>query len=361
MRKYILLNPGPVNIKENVRRALLTPDICHREPEFERLLMQCRKKILKAFGITASHDVVFFTGSGAAALEAAVVSSVPQKKKILVINNGIYAERITEISRRYGISVINLKFKTTERPDLSIVEDKLKRNKVISLVAMVHHETSTGLLNPVDEIGKLCKKYKKLYLLDSVSALVGEELDFNEVGIDLCVGAVNKGIESIPGISFVLINKGIVARLERVRPRSLYFDIPSNLKAQKKRETLFTPAVQGFYALDIALNELIKEGVQKRLRRYKDIASLLRKGFVEAGLKYLIAPEYHSNTITALYLPKGLTYQRLHDALKKKGFVIYAGQSKLKDVIFRIANMGQITQKDMLRFLKSLKAVLSRT
>lgn len=360
MKKYVLLNPGPVNIKEKVRRALLSADICHREPEFEELLLRCRKKLLKAFGISNSHDVVFFTGSGTAALEAAVISSVPQKRKILVINNGVYGERIVQIAKRYGIGVIDLKFKITERPDLSIVEGKLKKDKSIDVVAMVHHETSTGLLNPVDELGTLCRKYNKIYLLDSISALGGEELDFKKADIDLCVGTANKCIESISGVSFVLIKKSAAGELKKVRPRSLYLDMLSNLNSQKEGETLFTPAVQAFYALDAALGELIKEGVYSRIRRYKNMAAFLRRGFEEGSLRYLIAPAYHSNTITALRLPSGFSYQRLHDALKKKGFVIYAGQSKLKDVIFRIANMGQISKADARRFLKSLSSILSK-
>lgn len=358
MRKYILLNPGPVNIKEGVRRALLSPDMCHREPEFGELLLRCREKLLKAFEISKSYEVVFFSGSGTAALEAAVISSIPQKKKILVINNGIYGERIAQIAKRYGIGAIDLKFKIIGKPDLSVVEGNLKKDKGISVVAMAHHETSTGLLNPVNETGALCRKYNKTYLLDSISALGGEEIDFKKADIDLCIGAANKCIESIPGVSFVLIKKSAAGGLKKVRPRSLYFDIPSNLNSQKKGEPLFTPAVQAFYALDAALGELIKEGVRNRIRRYKNTAALLRKGFEEAGLKYLIAPSYHSNTITALRLPKGLSYQRLHDALKKKGFVIYAGQSKLKDVIFRIANMGQISKADARRFLKSMKIIM---
>ncbi len=359
MKKYILLNPGPVNIKESVRRALLGPDMCHREPEFGRLLAQCRKKILKAFDIADSYDVVFFSGSGTAALEAAVISSVPRNKKILVINNGIYGERIARIAKLYGIGAVNLKFKITGRPDLSVVEDKLKKDKSISVVAMVHHETSTGLLNPVNEAGALCRRYKKTYLLDSISALGGEDLDLKKAGIGLCVGTANKCIESVPGVSFVLINKSAAGGLKKVRPRSLYFDIPSNLSSQKKGETLFTPAIQAFYALGAALDELIKEGAGNRIKRYKDMAAFLRKGFEEANLEYLISPALHSNTITALRLPKGLSYKKLHDALKKKGFVIYAGQSKLKDVIFRIANMGRISRADAARFLKSLKIFIS--
>lgn len=360
MKRYILLNPGPVNVKEKIRRALLAPDMCHREPEFSRLMIGCAKKLLRAFGITGTHEAVFFTGSGTAALEAAVVSSVPQGKKILAVNNGIYGERIAEIARRHGIGLVNLKSDIAKAPDTDAVEERIRRDKDISVVAMVHHETSTGVLNPIYGIGKLCKKYSKLYFLDSISALGGEELDFRRANVDLCVGTANKCIESIPGISFVLVAKKVLPALKKVRPRSLYFDIPSNLEGQKGGEPLFTPAVQSFYALDSALDDLLKEGVKSRIKRYKNLAVFLRKGFEDAGLKYLIEPKYHSNTITALRLPKGVAYDKLHGALKARGFVIYAGQSKLKKIIFRIANMGRITVSDARRFLMALKSALKR-
>ena len=360
MRRYILLNPGPVNVKEKVRRALLAPDMCHREPEFGGLMTGCAKKLLRAFGTGGTHKAVFFTGSGTAALEAAVVSSVPQGKKILVVNNGIYGERIAEIARRYNIGLVNLRSDIAKTPDVHAVEERIRKDRAIAVVAMVHHETSTGVLNPVYLTGKLCKKYRRLYLLDSISALGGEELDFKKANVGLCVGTANKCIEGIPGVSFVLVAKRLLPALNKVRPRSLYFDIASNLKGQEMGEPLFTPAVQTFYALDAALDDLLREGVKGRIRRYRDLAVFLRKGFEGAGLRYLIGPEYRSNTITALHLPKGVTYEKLHDALKAKGFVIYAGQSRLRKVIFRIANMGQITIADARRLLAALRFALKR-
>lgn len=359
MKKYILLTPGPVNIKEKVRKALLKPDVCPREVEFSTILLECRKKLLKAFKLENSYEVVFFSGSGTAAVEAAVASSVPRGKKMLVINNGIYAQRMATIAERHKIKVVNLKFDIRQKPDIGLVEKKLNDIKDIAVVAMVHHETSTGLLNPIDEIGRLCKKYNVIYLLDSISGLGGEKLDFKKTGVDLCAGVPNKCIESIPGVSFILIRKEVVPKIEKVKPRSLYFNIPPHLKLQQNGDLAFTPAVQAFYALDSALDELIREGVDNRMRRYKNMAAFLRRGFENLGLKYLISPTYHSNTVTALYLPKGLRYKRLHDRLKAKGFIIYAGQTKLKDVIFRVANMGQIKTEDIRRFLKCLKAVLS--
>lgn len=360
MKKYILLTPGPVNIKERVRKVLLQPDICHREAEFADILLGCRRKLLKAFKIENNYEVVFFSGSGTAALEAAIVSSVPRSKKILVINNGMYAERMVTIAGRHKIDVVDLKFNITQRPDIATVERKLKSVKDVAVVAMVHHETSTGLLNPVEEIGALCKKYGIIYLLDSISGLGGEKLDFEKAGVDLCVGVANKCLESIPGISFILVKKKTVSKIKGVRPRSLYLDLISNLRLQENGDYAFTPAVQAFYAFDVALDELIREGVENRIQRYKKIAVLLRKDFEELGLRYLIPLKYHSNTVTALFLPKGLTYKKLHDSLKTKGFIIYAGQAKLKDLIFRVANMGQLKTKDIRRFLKYLKAILPR-
>lgn len=360
MKRYILLNPGPVNVSEKVRRALLAPDMCHREPEFSALMMRCAKKLLAAFGIGGSYDAVFISGSGTAALETAVVSSVAPGKRILVVNNGIYGERIAEIARRHTIGLIDLRSAITKTPDIKAVEKILKNDKDIAVVAMVHHETSTGLLNPIYETGKLCKRYKKLYLLDSISALGGEDLDFGKAGVDLCVGTANKCVESIPGVSFVLVRKAALPALRKIRPRSLYLDICSNLKGQKRGEPLFTPAVQAFYALDAALSGLIKEGLRNRIRRYSTLAALLRKGFKDAGLEYLIEPKYHSNTITALRLPKGISYKKLHDALKAKGFIIYAGQSKLKKEIFRIANMGRIGKSDARRLIYALKAAVKK-
>jgi len=171
---------------------------------------------------------------------------------------------------------------------------------------------------------------------------------------------MNKCIESIPGISFVVFKKTALSKFKKVRPRSLYFDLPSNLNGQKKGEPLFTPAVQEFYALSAALDELIKEGVQNRIKRYKNLSVMLRKGFRDIGFKYLIEPKYHSNTITALRLPKGVAYKKLHDDLKAKGFVIYAGQSNLKKIIFRIANMGQITSADARKLLSALGAAIKK-
>lgn len=358
MKRYILLNPGPVNISEKVRRALLKEDLCHRENEFSLLLKGVRRKLLASFNIQRSYTACFFTASGTGALEAAVSSSLSQNGTILIINNGVYGERLSQISSIHGLKKKVISYPLGTASVISDIEKALKAGRSIEVVAMVHHETSTGMLNPVREVGALCKKYKKEFLLDAISALGGEKLDLEKDGISICVGTANKCIESTPGVSFVLIKKSLIRKLETYPKRTLYLDITSNLKEQEKGGTPFTPSVQSFYALDSALDELLKETVKKRIRRYELLSQLLRNGFKGLGLRFFLKEKYLSNTLTALCLPKKISYQKLHDTLKNNGFIIYAGQSKLKKKIFRIANMGQLTRKDMQRFLSELKQVL---
>ncbi len=359
MKRTVLLNPGPVNVTERVRQALLKPDLCHREKEFSDLMQSIRSKLVRAFGIENDYDAVLTTGSGTAALEMAVSSCLGAGQSMLVIRNGVYGDRIAAMAEAYGFNIQCLDTPWGEPPILDDIEQTLKQNPKIEVVALVHHETTTGLLNPVHEIGELVQKYKKRFLVDSISSLAGDALDFNRAGVDLCVGTANKCLQGLPGVSFVLVRKTELPRLETIPERSHYFNLYKNHQVQEKGDTLFTPAVQIHYALDAALDELIEETVQGRIQRYRQAAAMLRKGFREMGLETIVPEGRGSNTLTALKLPEGVTYQGLHDRLKEKGFVIYAGQKKLSESIFRIANMGDITTEEFQRLLDTLKNCLS--
>jgi 2-aminoethylphosphonate-pyruvate transaminase len=359
MKRTVLLNPGPVNVTERVRQALLKPDLCHREKEFSDLMQSIRSKLVRAFGIQNDYDAVLTTGSGTAALEMAVCSCLSEGETMLVIRNGVYGDRISAMAEAYGFNTQCLDTPWGEPPVLSNIEQVLKQNPKIEVVALVHHETTTGLLNPVHEIGELVRKYKKRFLVDSISGLAGDALDFNRAGVDFCVGTANKCLQGLPGVSFVLARKTEMARLKKIPERSHYFNLYKNHQAQEKGDTLFTPAVQIHYALDAALDELLEETVKGRINRYSQAAAMLRKGFREMGLEFIVSETHLSNTLTALKLPEDVTYQGLHDRLKGQGFVIYAGQKKLSESIFRIANMGDITTEEFQRLLDTLKNCLS--
>ncbi len=355
MNRTVLLNPGPVNVTERVRQALLKPDLCHREAEFSDLLGSIRSKLVRIFGIGSDFDAVLVTGSGTAALEMAVCSCLSEGKTMLVICNGVYGDRIATMVKAHGLNPHSLTYDWGQPPEVSDVEQALKQHPDIEVVALVHHETTTGLINPVQDIGQVVRKYDRRFLVDSISGLAGDPLDFNRAGVDFCVGTANKCLQGLPGVSFVLVRKSELARLEALPKRSHYFDLYSNHHAQENGETLFTPAVQVYYAFDAALDELLEESLEKRIQRYSQAAQLLRKGFQEMKLEFLIAESHRSNTLTALKLPEGVSYKSLHGQLKKKGFVIYAGQKKLSESIFRIANMGDITTEEFQNLLKALK------
>lgn len=353
----ILLNPGPVNVSPRVQEALLRGDLCHREEEFSDLLRAIRSKLLRAFA-PQDYTSVVISGSGTSAVEAMVSSALPQGKKLLVINNGVYGERILRMAKAHRIPSVELRYDWTEPPDVGQIESTLRADPSIGGVALVHHETTTGLLNPVSELGALTRRLDRVFLLDAVSALAGEDLDLFRDQVDLCACTANKCVQGLPGVAFVLVRTAVMRAMQDHEPSSLSLHLPVHWQAQERNSVPFTPSVQTWYALDAALDELLEETVAGRVRRYRAASQLLRAGFGRLGLRFLLPPERRVNSLTALLLPDGMSYQNLHDQLKKRGFVIYEGQGQLRTGIFRVANMGHLSLDDFRRFLQSLDAVL---
>lgn len=355
----VLLCPGPVNVTPAVRRAAVREDLCHREPEFSALLTGVRRKLLQAFGIATTHTVALVGGSGTAALEAAVAASVRPGRALLVVDNGIYSDRIARIAAIHRIRTVRLRIPILERPRLDRLAAALRRHPEVETVAMVHHETSTGLLNPAAEIAALAKRFRRRVLVDAISSLGAEPFPWADV--DFCVGSAGKCLHGYPGLSFVVVARSAVPRMAAGRPRSFYLDVQALLVSQEQGDPPFTPPVQLIQAFDAALDELRREGgVPARIRRYRRRAAFLRRGFQQVGLTPLLPPDLQSQTLTALRLPPGISYERLHDALKRDGFVIYAGQSRLRRQIFRIAHMGALSEAQLRALLASLRRAVRR-
>lgn len=346
-------------MSERVRQALLRPDICHRESEFTALLHGIQAKLLKLFvpGAESDYAAVVLTGSGTAAVESAVMSSLPQGKRMLVLNNGVYGERISQMIGLYRLGVSELKYDWTTRPDPERLRLALRQHPEVQAVAMVHHETTTGLINPVKEIADVVDSQNRVFILDAVSALAGEALDIAGPHIYMVAGTSGKCIQGFPGLGFVLIRKGFLERMRSYPRRSIYLSLTQYVDNQGAGTTPFTPAVQVYYAFDEALNELMEEGVAKRIQRYKKIATLIRDRMAKLGVKPVLTPDKQSNTITAYHLPEGITYQSLHDKLKEQGYVIYAGQGQFESQIFRVANMGVLTEPQIVGFLDAFERI----
>lgn len=353
----MLLNPGPVNVTERVRQALLRPDICHRESEFTELLQRIKEKLLKAFvpGAEADYAAVIITGSGTAAVESALMSSIPHGRRILIINNGVYGERLSQMVGLHRLGVSELKYDWTVKPDPERLRLALRQHPEVHGVAMVHHETTTGLLNPVKDIAEVVDSQNRVFIVDAVSALAGETIDIAGSHMYMVAGTAGKCIQGFPGVSFVLVRKGFLERMRNYPKRSWYLHLTHYVNDQGEGTIPFTPAVQVYNAFDEALSELLEEGVAKRILRYKKMATLIRERMAKMGIKPVLTPERQSNSITAYYLPEGLTYQLLHDRLKTQGYVIYAGQGNLENKIFRVANMGALTEAQFNSFLDAFE------
>ena len=355
-REWILLNPGPANTSREVREALVTPDLCHREPEFFEVMRECRERLVRLADGGDGFAAVLFTGSGTAAVEAAVSSAVPADGGLLIVDNGVYGDRLRRIARAHGIHAQTLTYDaiTPARPD--DVRAALRADRRLSHVAVVHHETTTGLLNPVAEIARVAAAEGRRVLVDAMSSLFGEPLDITQHGIDFVMASANKCLQGVPGISFVLARRPALDALRASPPRSVYLDLGNHYATQEQDNTPFTPAVQVLHAMRQALRELEKEGVGERIARYAENARVLRRGMAALGFEILVPEGARSSILTTFKLLPGIAYDPLHDAMKRRGYIIYAGQGDIRTYAFRVSNMGTLTPADMQGVIEAFAA-----
>ena len=358
-REWILLNPGPANTSREVREALVMPDLCHREPEFFEVMRDCRERLVRLAEGGDAFAAVLFTGSGTAAVEAAVSSAVPADGGLLVVDNGVYGDRLLRIARAHGIAHRALAYDVAApaRPD--DVRAALRAERHLTHVAVVHHETTTGVLNPVAEIVRAAADEGRRVLVDAMSSLFGEPLDVTQDGIDFVMASANKCLQGVPGISFVLARRQALDALRGRPPRSVYLDLGNHYVTQEQDNTPFTPAVQVLHAMRQALRELEKEGVAERIARYAENARVLRRGMGALGFAMLVPEGARSSILTTFKLPPGIAYDPLHDAMKHRGYIIYAGQGDIRTYAFRVSNMGTLTPTDMQGVVEAFAASLA--
>jgi 2-aminoethylphosphonate-pyruvate transaminase len=345
----LLLNPGPVTLSERVRTSLLQPDLCHRESEFFDLQDEARRRLLEVYGLDpAEWCAVLMTSSGTGAVESMIASLVPIRGRLLVIENGVYGERIAQISSQYGIAYGRLVGDWMQAPDLAAIAARLDEGD-FTHAALVHHETTTGRLNPLEAVAKLCRERGVKLLVDGVSSFGAEDIGFADSSLAGVAGTANKCLHGVPGVSFVIARRTALAH---AATRTYYLDLGRLARLQEERGTPFTPAVHAYYGLVEALREFADEGGRgARQQRYAALAEQVRAGLAQRGIAGAIPAGESSVVLRAYRLPSGITYQTLHDALKAEGFVIYAGQSGLSKTLFRISTMGHVTSRDIERLL----------
>jgi len=355
----ILLNPGPATTTYSVKMAQIVDDICPREHEFGDLMEWVSTELTKIAANCDNYTTILFGGSGTAAVEAILSSVVPYNKKILIVNNGAYGLRMCQIAKSYDINYIEFKSSAVEPINLDTLEATVKTSAGISHLAVIHNETTTGLLNNLDDLGGLAKKYNLEFIVDAMSSYSAIPIDMEKQNINYLCASSNKNIQGMAGVGFVIANKKAVENTKELKPRNFYL----NLYAQyenfiKSHQMRFTPPVQTLYALKQAIIETKKEGVESRYTRYSKSWKTLTDFLKQNNLKYLVDDKYHSKIITSIFIPEGVDFNDMHDYFFKSGFTIYPG--KVGDFnTFRIANIGNIDHKNIQDFLELLKIYLN--
>jgi 2-aminoethylphosphonate-pyruvate transaminase len=363
VKRNILLNPGPATTSDTVKYAQVVPDICPREKEFVEIMDWIRKELVKVVhGDPSRYTAVIFAGSGTMMEDVCINSLVPENKKICIVNNGAYSARMAEIAEYYHVPCVNLKFSTTGLPDLNVVKETLEKDKDIAVVATVHHETGTGVLNPVREIGKIAHDNDCVFVVDTISTYALIPFDIEEENIDFLMASAQKGLGAMAGVSWVI---GKIEEIEKVKDyptRSFYCNLYMQYEFfERTGEMYFTPPVQTIYALRQAIKEYWEEGEQARWDRLTKCWETIHKGLEEIGLDYVIDKEIQSHLVVTIKAPEDPRFDffNLHDYCYERGFTIYPGKMfGLKT--FRLCNLGQITYKDIEDFLVVAKEAFKK-
>lgn len=356
VKRNILLTPGPATTTDTVKYAQVVPDVCPRELEFSVLLKKIRDSLVDIVDGRPDYACVIFGGSGTAAVDAVINSTVPKRKKIALIINGAYGDRMLKIAKAYNIDAYPIRYNYGQKLDMAEIEMQIRNSRGVSSIAVVHHETTTGILNDIGAIGRIAKKYKCNYIVDAISSYAGIPINVKDISVDYLIATSNKCLQGMPGVSFAVCRKKAIESISEFTPRSFYLDLYSQYEfLENEGQTQFTPPVQTLYSLETAISEYLREGGKERHDRYVENWETLKKGLLKLGFILYHEEKEESKLLITVYEPKGkwFNFNKFHDMLKLEGFTVYPGKvSKYKT--FRIANIGNIFPRDIKNFLNRL-------
>jgi 2-aminoethylphosphonate-pyruvate transaminase len=363
IRRNVLLTPGPATTSERVKQAQVVPDICPREAEFGALQDSIRRRLVQVVHGEETHTAVLFAGSGTAAVEACISSVVPGQGKILVLVNGAYGQRILDMCRIHlrpeQIAVYETAYDAL--PDPAEVDRMLSTDRAITHVALIHHETTTGILNPLEDMAEIVQRHGAKLIVDAMSSFAGISLDLRQTPCDFVISSSNKCIQGMAGASFVICRNNLLEPYENYRPRSLYLDLYGQHACfESTLQMRFTPPVQVLYALDAALDEFFEETQQGRYQRYCRSWEVLLEGMARLGFAMAVPHLPQSRLLTAFLEPQHPCYrfEAMHDALLAERYTLYPG--KVGNIAsFRLANIGQIDASDIRAFLGAMERYLT--
>ncbi len=360
-KEKILFTPGPLTTSRTVKQAMLR-DLGSRDITFIQAVHDIRSTLLAVAGVSreTGYEAVLMQGSGTFGIESVIGSTVPPEGKLLVIINGAYGDRIARIARVLKIDTTTLEYPTSARPAATDVDRMLTEDQAITNVAVVHCETTTGIINPIEEIGQAVKQHEKAYFVDSMSAFGAVAFDMEKCEIDFMVSSANKCLEGVPGFSFAICRRDSLQATEGWA-RSVSLDLLAQWQGlEANGQFRFTPPTHAILAFEQALKELEAEGgVDGRAVRYRDNYEVLVTGMREMGFVEYLAPELQGAIITAFRYPRHPRFQfeDFYMRLNDKGFVIYPGKVSSSDC-FRIGNIGHLFESDIRDLLVAIRATI---
>ena len=351
--------PGPIPVNDDILESMGTPMINHRGPEFKEILYRTTERLKTVF--STKNDVYIITGSGTSAMEAAVVNTLSPGDKAINATVGVFGNRFGVISERYGIDLVSLEFPFGSDVDLDVLRNCLNANPDVKAVMVTHNETSTGVTNNLQGISTVVKKeYDKLILVDGISSVCSLPLETDLWDLDVVATASQKGWMLPPGLAFISFSeKAWEAHSQSTMPR-FYLDMAEYKRYYEIGQPPFTPSVSCMFALDLALDQNITEGMGSVFERHASIGQYTRDCIAELNLNiFPNSKEIASNTCTAVEVPEGVDGSKLVSKMRDEHKVVLAGgQASLSGKIFRIGHMGQTTESDIKGAMDALKIVL---
>ena len=353
--------PGPIPVPPDILEDMSRPMINHRGPEYKDLLLSATDRLKRVF--ETEGDVWIITGSGTAAMEAAVVNTLSPGDKVINATIGVFGNRFTDIASAFGAEVITLGFPFGEVIDLDVLRACLNDNPDVKAVTVTHNETSTGVTNDLQAVAEVVKgEYDKLILVDGISSVASIPMSADAWDLDVVATASQKGWMLPPGFAFMSFNeRAWAAHAESTMPK-FYLDVAQYKKYYEIGQPPYTPAVSVMFALDTALDQLLAEGMGSVFERHASIGQFTRNGIKSLGLELFAREEsYASNTVTAVSIPDGVDATALVGKLRTKHDVIVSGgQASLAGRIFRIGHMGKTTENDIQDTLNAIEDVLPK-
>lgn len=358
---YVLLTPGPLSTSKKVKAAMLR-DWCTWDQDYNQLVQSIRSRLVTmASSKPDDYTTVLMQGSGTFSVESVIGSVIPKDGKLLVLANGAYGKRIAQIADVLGIYSIVLDAGETKPVNVKQLEEVLKVDASITHVAVVHVETTTGMMNPIADVARITKQYGKTLILDAMSSFGGIPIDIAELDVDYLISSANKCIQGVPGFGFIIARKASLAKCKGIG-RSLSLDLYDQWETmeQGNGKWRFTSPTHTVRAFDQALQELEEEGgVARRFERFIRNQQTLVAGMQRMGLQPLLPTELQSPIITSFLYPDSavFSFDEFYARIKQEGFVIYPGKITVA-ATFRIGNIGDVHLSDIERLLQGIEKQL---